>query len=279
MLMPEIERLVQNLGRQNLSGGVIQNHIKEILQLYVLDFIYNSRFGKTFIFTGGTCLKICYGLNRLSEDIDFDLTEDVNMVSFAQEIHNHFTKKLQHKEIEYAIKGKNRKLYLKFPILRSLGLSDVDESDKLYVKIETSPVVATEYKTEFTPVDRERLNFLVHHYDLPSLMAGKINAIFHRVYFKGKENEITFKGRDVYDFIWYLQRGIHPNMAMMNRFLNIASEEVLFEKIREKITKYKPEHLLKDLENLFDNRDFIKNWAENFISILDKYILQMKTKG
>lgn len=271
MLTTEIERLVQNLERQKLPGGVIQNHIKEYLQLYVLDFIYNSRFGKIFIFTGGTCLKLCYGLNRLSEDIDFDLTEEVNIASFAEDIHSHFAKKLQHKEVEFAIKGKNNKLYLKFPILHRLGLSDVGESSKLYVKIETSPVVATEYKIEFTPVDRERLNFLVQHYDLPSLMAGKINAIFHRVYFKGKKNEITFKGRDVYDLIWYLQRGVHPNMAMIGRFLSITSETVLFEKIREKITKYKPEHLLKDVENLFDNRSFIVNWVENFNAILDKY--------
>ena len=82
--MTEIARLVQNLERQNLPSGVIQNHIKEHLQFYVLDFIYNSRFGKTFLFTGGTCLKICYGLNRLSEDIDFDLTEDINIASFPR---------------------------------------------------------------------------------------------------------------------------------------------------------------------------------------------------
>ncbi|MBI1869700.1 MAG: nucleotidyl transferase AbiEii/AbiGii toxin family protein [Chlamydiae bacterium] len=276
MLTTEIERLVQNLERQNLSSGVIQNHIKEYLQLYVLDFIYNSRFSKAFIFTGGTCLAICYGLNRLSEDIDFDLTEDIDIASFAKDLHNHFIKKLQHKEIEFAIKGKNDKLYLKFPILHRLGLSDRGESDKLYVKIETSPVVKTGYKTEFTPVDRERLNFLVQHYDLPSLMAGKINALFHRIYFKGKKNEITFKGRDVYDFIWYLQRGVHPNMVMIGKFLNMSSEEILFEKIREKIIKYKPEHLLKDLENLFDSHSFIKNWVENSGSILDKYILEMK---
>lgn len=57
MLMTEIERLVQTLGRQGLSDGVIQNHIKEYLQLYVLDFIYNSRFNKIFIFTGEEGVK------------------------------------------------------------------------------------------------------------------------------------------------------------------------------------------------------------------------------
>lgn len=268
MLIIEIQKIVQKMQRENLPAGVIKNHIKEYLQFYVLDFIYNSPFNKKFIFTGGTCLRICYGLNRLSEDIDFDIIGSVDMEAFANDVYAHFVKKLQHKDVEFSIKGKNDKIYLKFPILKSLGLADAGASDKLYIKIETTPVTIKNYGLEITPVDRERLNFLVQHYDLPTLMACKINAIFQRVYFKGKNNEISFKGRDVYDLIWYLEKGAHPNMSVIKGTLGIASEKALFEKIYKKVGNYRSDHLLKDLENLFDNQVFIKNWAENFKTIL-----------
>ncbi len=261
MLIIEIQKIVQKMQREDMPAAVIRNHIKEYLQFYVLDFIYNSPFNKKFIFTGGTCLRICYGLNRLSEDIDFDLIEMVDIEAFANGIHTHFVKKLQHKDVEFSIKGKNDKIYLKFPILRSLGLADANASDKLYIKIETTPVTIENYGLEITPIDRERLNFLVQHYDLPTLMACKIGAIFQRV-------EISFKGRDVYDLAWYLEKGIHPNMSVIKGVLEIDSEKALFEKIYKKVENYKPEHLLKDLENLFDNQVFIKNWAENFKTIL-----------
>lgn len=276
MLIEGIQRIVQNLRRQNLPSSVIQNHIKEYLQLYVLDFIFNSTLGKQFIFTGGTCLRHCYGLNRLSEDIDFDLTENIDIEAFAASIHDHFSKSLQYRRLEVTVSGKNKKVYLKFPILHSLGLADASASDKLYVKIETSPQKVKNFKTELTPINKEQLNFLARHYDLPSMMAGKIGAIFNRVYFKGKENEITFKGRDVYDLVWYLGRGIRPNMKMIKDVLKIDSEKILFEKIFEKVKNYRPEYLLKDLENLFDNHVFIKNWCENYLTILSGHIETLK---
>jgi len=127
------------LRRQNLPAPLIKNHIKEYLQLHVLDFIYNSPVGKSFLFTGGSCLRICYGLNRLSEDIDFDLTRDIELKTVAQNLFEHFSKKLQYKGLEFAVKGKHKKIYLKFPILHSLELADANDSNKLYVKIGSSP--------------------------------------------------------------------------------------------------------------------------------------------
>ncbi len=47
-------------------------HLKELLQAYTLDFIYNHAEYRRLNFYGGTCLHTVYGLNRLSEDIDLD---------------------------------------------------------------------------------------------------------------------------------------------------------------------------------------------------------------
>src|SRR3989338_2457182 len=42
---------------------------KEYLQYIFLNAI--SKYPENFVFKGGTCLRICYGLERASEDLDF----------------------------------------------------------------------------------------------------------------------------------------------------------------------------------------------------------------
>ena len=52
--------------------------LKEALQSYVLDFLYNHSHYRRLNFYGGTCLHIIYNLNRLSEDLDFDNGENLD---------------------------------------------------------------------------------------------------------------------------------------------------------------------------------------------------------
>src|SRR3989344_3969297 len=49
---------------------------KEYLQYIFLNEI--SKFADKFVFKGGTCLRICYGLERASEDLDFSAKIDLN---------------------------------------------------------------------------------------------------------------------------------------------------------------------------------------------------------
>jgi predicted nucleotidyltransferase component of viral defense system len=55
-----------------LSNETKRVILKEFLQAYTLDFLYNHPVYRKLNFYGGTCLHIIYGLNRLSEDIDLD---------------------------------------------------------------------------------------------------------------------------------------------------------------------------------------------------------------
>ena len=70
----------------------LRNLLKEQLQNYILNYIYNSQYGEKFIFKGGTCLRFCFELPRLSEDLDFDVEDfsrfDFN--KFIEDIKNYF---------------------------------------------------------------------------------------------------------------------------------------------------------------------------------------------
>ena len=60
---------------QNKNSLYLRNLLKEQLQFYLLNYIYTSQYGDTFIFKGGTCLRVCFDLPRLSEDLDFDVED------------------------------------------------------------------------------------------------------------------------------------------------------------------------------------------------------------
>lgn len=125
MLEQILKTLVNEKKKQGLINDVIKNFLKETLQFYALDFICNSVYGQDLIFTGGSALRIFYGLNRLSEDLDFNLGQGkkIDKEQLVEDILTYFKKRLSFPKIEATISGKEKKIYLKFPILYDLGLA------------------------------------------------------------------------------------------------------------------------------------------------------------
>ena len=46
--------------------------LKEYIQLLILDFLSTTPFIKKIVFIGGTNLRLVKGIDRFSEDLDFD---------------------------------------------------------------------------------------------------------------------------------------------------------------------------------------------------------------
>ncbi len=236
-----------------------------------MEFLYNQKKYQDLIFTGGSCLRFCFGLNRLSEDLDLDALKTINKKNLSKDLKKYFKEKLEYQDLEISIKGKEEKIYLKFPILKYLKLSRNNESDKLYVKIEIVKVSKFPFKTEKTPILQDNFSFFVKNYDLPSLMAGKINAILSRVFFKGKGNKITFKGRDWYDLIWYFQKRIQPNLPYLKKLTKISKQEEVFKKIDKMAMNLNLKHLKSDIENLFESKKFVEDFVKNFKNLYQKF--------
>lgn len=276
MIKEILENIVKEKRRAGAPNFVIKNFLKEYLQYPVLDFIYNSQDYKNFIFTGGSCLRVCFGSPRLSEDLDFDL-KDVDYKKFRiskleKDLAEYFKEKFLI-NIERKEQG-NRRLYLKFPVLKELGLADKSESDLLYVKVEPSRSVFTGPKTEFQPISGFGFNFVVQRYSPEFLMTGKLNAILTRQWFKGGENEINIKGRDFYDLYWYLDNKIKPDYKALKKLVNIANETRLKAKLKEKIAKnVTAQKLSYDLKNFFPNQNFINNFCRNYRKIMEKFLM------
>ncbi len=275
MLKNILKTIVDDKKRQGLPDFVIKNYVKEFLQYPVLDFIYNNKDYKNFIFTGGSCLRICFNGPRLSEDLDFDLCKkDYQKLDFqklAKELEINFKKKYLIQIITKC--QKDKRIYLKFALLKELNLANKSESDLLYVKIEPNLSLFKKPKTELSPVSSYGFNFVIKNYSLPFLMTGKLNAIFTREWFKGKENKIDIKGRYFYDLFWYFQKNVLPDWKNLKRLIKISSNNKLKEELLKLINKnITSQKLSYDLKSFFPDQNFVSDFCKNYKEIMKKYL-------
>ena len=258
MIFEELKKIVDSKQQEGLSELYIRNLLKEHAQMYVLNFIStHEKYNKKFIFTGGTCLRHIYGLDRLSEDLDFDYIHDFDISLFKAELQDYFVKRYQYRDIQILLKSRGRRIECKFPVLKKLGLAEDNESDFLIVKLELSKIPTKEFTVVRTPQNKFGFSFILMHYDLPSLFAGKLHAIFTRRRFTGSDNRKTIKGRDYYDLIWFLEKNIIPHLPKLSAQLGKEITPRILETELDKKVDEISSHYLSDLES--DLIPFISN--------------------
>ena len=275
MMLTKLNELVKEKRQEQWPDYLIINHLKEYLQLPVLDFIYKNNKYQNYIFIGGSALRIIHGLPRMSEDIDFNLNKvdfkNIDLDLMGKEIQKYFLSNFD-LSINYKFQ-KNLRLYLKFPILKKINLSQENEIESLYVKIEPSLEDFIDPEYEINPLSQSSYNMLIKTYSLKFLMTGKIGAIIERKWFKGKDNEIKIKGRDYYDLYWYLSKNIEPDYSHLNLNFGIKNRKQLNSILKKKIEdEVSAKQLFYDLKYFFSDQKFINDFCKNYQSIMNKYL-------
>jgi predicted nucleotidyltransferase component of viral defense system len=278
-----INEFIQNIVREEKMRGsnqlYIRTAIKEYLQILVLNFIYGSnKYRERMIFTGGTCLRHFFGLDRLSEDLDFDRTTDIDVEELKHDVATYFKEKLHYQNLDLSIKQKGGQLLLKFPVLREIGLANESESDFLYIKSDIADLIGTNYKVEKTSKGAFGYNFVATHYNLSSLFAGKLSALILRNLLTGENNTPTIKGRDFYDLLWFLKKNVPVNLDLVRERVNQQEltldelQSIVDEKVGLACGKYKND-FKNDLLPFIPNSDFTKNFVENYFEEYKRYPL------
>jgi len=225
-----IGRMLKSYQVENLYDQ--KNAMKEIMQEIVLCGLSRSGFFKRAAFYGGTALRIFYGLDRFSEDLDFSLeTADAGfdlsayfpvleneVRSFGLNMTIAAKEKTKDSDIRSAfLKGNTKEhLLLFYADERIAGSVTRNETVKIKLEVDVSPpAYATfEHKYRLLPAP-----FEVNLYDMPSLFAGKIHAVICRAW------RSRIKGRDLFDYVFYLQRGASVNLKHLRERL-IASQYI-----------------------------------------------------
>lgn len=252
----------------------LRNLLKEQLQYYVLEYIYGSDWGKTFLFKGGTCLRFCFGLNRLSEDLDFDIENyrQFDLGNFVSDLENYFAQTLQIKEVKAKITNNQQQVLLRFPVMEQLNLRKNNaDSNILMLRLDLQGTDSQYYNQEVSLISQNNFNFVVRRYSLADLFSSKITAILKRSFFKGKENRITFKGRDYFDLIWFLQQGVEPNLERLKDLNKNLSLKEISDRLNTRVKSVKKSYLKEDLQPLFDSATFVNNFTDNFFKFYQKY--------
>ncbi len=265
MLIDNLKSVVE-ANKKEVSDLFLRNLLKEKLQYYVLDYIYSSSWGENLLFKGGTCLRFCFDLSRLSEDLDLDIKDEkkFDLDQFLTDIKNYFSKTLQYKDLDLYFSGNKQQIKLKFPIMESLNLKqNRSESNILFLRLDIQEIDSDIYNEEVSLISTYDFNFIIKRYSLPDLFASKIAAILTRSFKKGDKNKITFKGRDYYDLIWFLEKGISPNYKRLEDITG-DNKKTVIKKLDDKVEKVDKKYLIDDLSPLFRKKGFVKDFAENF---------------
>lgn len=256
-----------------LANETKRIHLKETLQAFVLDFIYNHPKYRELNFYGGTCLHIIYGLNRLSEDIDLDNSAGVELESFADDLLNHFQKVLGYGDISIKKQESQQgiiRVTLRLPLLYELGLSP-HRNEMLHLKVEISQHQQIAV-IKHTPVILQSRSFVPSHFSLETMMAGKVLACLERNFRVG-DTTVAIKGRDFYDLLWFMQKRIQPlEEKLKNDGEKSYSTKTAMLALQEKMKKIKQKDLEIDLLPLFEQRVFITAWIESFHANFEDFL-------
>lgn len=241
--------------------------LKEILQSIVLVGLSRSGFFNKASFYGGTALRIFYGLNRYSEDLDFTLNEKDENFNFEQyfktinEVALSYGLELEifykTKKIDTPIESAFAKLNTYQTLIKlkvNSNLTKYLHKDELMkVKFEVDCYPSLGFNVESKWLDNPEYAS-VNVLDLPSLFAGKIHAILCRTY----KNNV--KGRDYYDFLFFIRKRVNPNLEFLKNKLIETGKLTINDEFNTDIVK-------QMLINKIKTVDFaqIKNDAQKFI--------------
>lgn len=262
------------------------NAVKETFQEIALLSLYRAGFFEKACFYGGTALRLLYGLDRFSEDLDFSLMQndekyDVEryfpkiikeFIAFGANVAVLKKIKLSDSGIETAFLTANAEsLVLILKNRKFLELAKkIDSKQKIKIKIEVDkkpPLkFETESKTLILPV-----TFHITAMTLPDLYAGKMHAVL----FRSWGNRV--KGRDWYDFEWYVKKGALLNLEHLKERMIMSGDwkkednfdaDIFKNLMTAKIDSLDIKSAKKEVEPFIKNADILNSWSKEYFKTL-----------
>jgi predicted nucleotidyltransferase component of viral defense system len=267
------------------------NALKEIFQEIALLGLWRAKFFEKAAFYGGSALRILYQLDRFSEDLDFSLLEKKE--GFSLEAYNVAIKDELNAfgfsvEVETKVKAVNTAIesaFIKANTQQQLLVVNVDktiskkihpmQNIKIKMEVDTDPpgLFTTEAKVLLLPIP-----FSVITYSQADLFAGKLHALLCR----GWQQRV--KGRDWYDFVWYLSRQIPVNLVHLQQRLQQSGAwqgkealtlTVLQKMLKDKIAQTDFIQAKKDVLPFIKDDAAVALWSSAFFTELSRNLIAL----
>lgn len=256
--------------------------MREIMQEIALAALSRTDFYKKAAFYGGTAIRIFYGLDRYSEDMDFSLLKpepDFSLAPYFAAIVNEFASlgmNVSIREKHKTAKTQVESAFLKSETLwQELILEDVvkqfgiSSNRTIKIKIEIDRIPPTGFTTEEKLLIRP-FSFYVKCFNLQSLFAGKLHALLFRKW------KSRVKGRDWYDLEWYIRKNVPLNIP---HFLQRAketgdwtedqiSETQILELLHNKIENVSIDNVKEDVIRFIASPQRLDIWSKEYFKQL-----------
>lgn len=261
------------------------NAMKEIIQEIVICGLSRGGFFNEAAFYGGTALRIFYGLNRFSEDLDFALlkpNKDFDLSKYfpfiekevqAYGLNLSITEKEKTKDsniMSAFLKGDTKEHILMFFLNENMQNTTSLKNIKIKFEVDINPPSGAKYDLKYKLLPSPHQ---VKLYDEASLFAGKIHAILCRNW------NYRTKGRDLYDYIFYLSKNISVNLELVKEKLidsNVLKGNdnfdinVLKEMLTNKFNEINYNDAKEDVIAFIEDKDSLNLWTKEFFIEITK---------
>ena len=261
------------------------NAMKEIIQEIVICGLSRGGFFNEAAFYGGTALRIFYGLNRFSEDLDFALlkpNKDFNLSKYfpfiekevqAYGLNLSITEKEKTKDsniMSAFLKGDTKEHILMFFPNENMQSTTSLKNIKIKFEVDINPPSGAKYDLKYKLLPSPHQ---VKLYDEASLFAGKIHAILCRNW------NYRTKGRDLYDYIFYLSKNISVNLELVKEKLidsNVLKRNdnfdinVLKKMLTNKFNEINYNDAKEDVIAFIEDKDSLNLWTKEFFIEITK---------
>ena len=284
--MTIIQQMVNKYNPKTIEDK--KHAIKEVLQEVVLAGLSKTDFFTHAAFYGGTALRIFYGMDRFSEDLDFTLLvsdDTFDMSKYFKPISDVVNSlglnfdvskkdKTVNSNIDSAfIKGNTKETLITiYP--SSSDSRFIIHNEKIIIKFEVDvnppPYANTEIKFRLLPFP-----YQIRVYDESSLFAGKIHAVIARSW----KNRI--KGRDLYDYVYYLSLETKVNLKHLEARLKQTktideeiklSRDLLIDILEKRFDQIDYDIAKSDVKPFIKDQSSLDLWSREFFKSITKQI-------
>lgn len=240
--MIDIKQLLPYYPKAIADNAAYHKHIlKEYVELLSLEHLSQSAFAPQLVFIGGTCLRLVHGIDRFSEDLDFDcknlshgdfMRMTDSLVDYLRE--NGLLAEVRDKD-NARLTAYRRNIY--FPsLLFEMNLTGHRE-ERFLMKIEAQDQGVI-YVPETTIVNRNGFLFPISVPSKSVMLSMKLSALLARG-----------KGRDFYDTIFLWQQ-TEPDYDFLMKRSGISTPKELKTALDKKVEETNLHDKQKDFQHL-----------------------------
>jgi hypothetical protein len=262
-----------------------ENSLKEVSQEIILYGLSHTDFFAHASMYGGTAMRLFLGVDRFSEDLDFLMKKEDN--GFSWESYSPSIKKalesfglsseivFKNKSVETGVTSAfvsepTKEVMLSiFPKDDEVAKIVFNQRTKIKFEVDSTPILSAKYQTGYLEYPT---SFGISILDKPSLFSGKICALLFRSW------KSRSKGRDFYDFAFYVRKGVVPNLAYLQEVIMkkepgsaIPTSQDIIDRLKRRFLETDFEEAKDDVVRFVPDSSRLNVWNKDyFLQLADK---------